>query len=228
MKTLIFYFNTLYFKYTNKPKQFIFVPILILFMFFSYYLGYKHRDNTVSSLKYELAVYKDSVNNHSDYIEYLNSNLTDYHTMLRDGDYYRYMAFKHSNIRIPKSMDKTSLKLIHEMSIKHHVPIKYVYRLIWRESRYKPNVTSSKGARGYMQIMPGTYKTMKNMYIAKYGNSLLNKLDNHKQNIVIGIYYLSYLKNHFGNWTEALSSYNAGPQSSYSSSVKHYVSSIMY
>ena len=60
--------------------------------------------------------------------------------------------------------------------------------------------TSSAGARGVMQLMPDTAKLMG-----------VTDITDPAQNIYGGVKYLAALYKQFGNWTDALAGYNAGP-----------------
>lgn len=69
------------------------------------------------------------------------------------------------------------------------------------ESAFRPCVTSSKGAQGLMQLMPGTARD--------YG---VKDPFNPRQNVTAGAKYLRDLLDRYdGNLTLALSAYNAGP-----------------
>lgn len=75
-----------------------------------------------------------------------------------------------------------------------------VMRVLNTESSGNPNAISNKGARGYMQLMPGTAKEM--------GVNISDPLDN----IRGGIGYLAkQLKSFGGDEKLALAAYNAGP-----------------
>jgi len=76
-----------------------------------------------------------------------------------------------------------------------------VYEVVVAESSFDPNVISSAGAMGLMQLLPSTAE----MYDVK------NPFDP-KQNLSGGIRYLKdLLRDHNGNIALALASYNAGP-----------------
>ena len=84
-----------------------------------------------------------------------------------------------------------------------------VYSVIKAESKFNPYATSSKGARGLMQITPST-----GGYIAELlGEEAFsdNLLYDKETNIRYGCYYLSKLLDDFqGNLILALAAYNGG------------------
>ena len=79
------------------------------------------------------------------------------------------------------------------------------YAVIKAESNFKTDVVSSKGAVGLMQIMPSTATFVANSIDKKSFD-----LKNPRDNIQIGIYYLSYLQTKFDDVTFVVASYNAG------------------
>lgn len=81
--------------------------------------------------------------------------------------------------------------------------------MIFVESRFNPQATSPEGAKGLMQLMPttATWAAKK----LKWKTFSLNTIENPRENILLGSWYLSYLKSRFsGNITLALAAYNSG------------------
>ncbi|MEK6282373.1 MAG: lytic transglycosylase domain-containing protein [Acidobacteriota bacterium] len=75
-----------------------------------------------------------------------------------------------------------------------------LYAIMHQESTFKPRAMSNKGARGLMQLMPGT--------AARFG---VNNIWDPRQNIEGGTRYMRFLLDKFdGNVQLALAGYNAG------------------
>ena len=83
---------------------------------------------------------------------------------------------------------------------RHGVPEGLFLRLVERESAWKSNARSHKGAIGLAQLMPQT---------AKYLG--VNPHDPY-QNLNGGAKYLAEQYREFGSWRLALAAYNAGPR----------------
>ncbi|WP_197726987.1 lytic transglycosylase domain-containing protein [Rhizobium leguminosarum] len=81
----------------------------------------------------------------------------------------------------------------------NQLPADYFARLIWRESTFRPDAVSFKGAQGIAQFMPGTAKLrgLEDSY------QVLEALRKSAQ-------YLDELRNRFGNLGLAAAAYNAG------------------
>lgn len=84
----------------------------------------------------------------------------------------------------------------------HQIDAELIKAVIHVESAFNPRAISPKGARGLMQLMPGTARDL----------GVPNSFSPH-QNIHAGAKYLAQLlKRHQGNVQYALAAYNAGPE----------------
>ena len=80
------------------------------------------------------------------------------------------------------------------------LPVSLLAAVAWEESRMNPRARSSAGARGLLQLMPGT------------APAAAPRLDEPRTNIGAGARYLNLLVNRFDGDVElALAAYNAGP-----------------
>ena len=83
-----------------------------------------------------------------------------------------------------------------------------VLSVIKAESKFKENSTSSKGAKGLMQIMDSTGQCISSNIEISY--FLPHMLYDPEINIKMGCWYLNNLIEQFGNVDTALAAYNAG------------------
>ncbi len=91
-------------------------------------------------------------------------------------------------------------RVITEASHQEDMEEELIRAVIQIESGFDPEAVSHRGARGLMQLMPGT--------AAELGVDP----DNPAENIMGGTRYLSSMLHRFGNLEEALAAYNAGPR----------------
>ncbi len=85
------------------------------------------------------------------------------------------------------------------VAYRHQVPAPFFARLIWRESLFRPEAVSPKGAEGIAQFMPSTAK----MRGLADSFDVIAALDTSAA-------YLDELKLRFGNFGLAAAAYNAG------------------
>jgi soluble lytic murein transglycosylase-like protein len=97
---------------------------------------------------------------------------------------------------IPKPFSGAFRKAARETGL----PVSLLAAVAWEESRMDPHALSGAGARGLLQLMPGTAK------------ALSTASEDPRANILAGARYLGQMLNRFdGNLELALAAYNAGP-----------------
>jgi soluble lytic murein transglycosylase-like protein len=90
---------------------------------------------------------------------------------------------------------------IRSAAARHQISPQLVEAVAWRESGFNPLAVSPKGARGVMQLMPGTARALG----VDAGDPMAN--------IEGGADYLSRMMRRFdGNLVKTLAAYNAGPE----------------
>jgi soluble lytic murein transglycosylase len=114
---------------------------------------------------------------------------------------------------VDDAIKEITLPLRHEDIIRQQARDKdldpaLIAAVIYRESKFRDQ-TSDAGAKGYMQILPGTAK-----FIAKRSGGTefeLRDLASPQINIAYGCWYLRYLIQRYdGNQVAAVAAYNAG------------------
>ena len=119
-----------------------------------------------------------------------------------------------SEVKIPKYVNIDYVEYMFDTANELELPIRMVFRLVFKESTFRSNVTSSEGAYGFMQVMPST----RDKYAIIFKLDSLNLIDENYENIYIGMNYLKELYSFWNNtcendlysWALALASYNAG------------------
>jgi soluble lytic murein transglycosylase-like protein len=89
---------------------------------------------------------------------------------------------------------------IQDSAVRHALPAPVVEAVAWQESRFNQRALSPKGARGVMQLMPGT------------ASGLGVDAADLRANIDGGAAYLASQMRRFGDLSLALAAYNAGPE----------------
>ena len=97
---------------------------------------------------------------------------------------------------------------VREVSEKYDFDPFVALSVIREESRFDAEARSIAGARGLMQIMPGTaYRLDKHLNI---GINRVSKINNVQNNVHLGVYYLKSLFAEFESLAHVLAAYNAG------------------
>lgn len=111
------------------------------------------------------------------------------------------------------SKAKPYLATIMAMSARYGVSPELIAGVIQQESGFSANAKSPVGARGLMQLMPGTFS----------GLGVKGSIMDPKANIEAGTKYLAQLQKQFGgNLTKILAGYNAGPGAAASGKWRNY------
>ncbi len=110
---------------------------------------------------------------------------------------------QYQNLKSPSEYtDASTQQLVRYYANLYGLEEDLVFAVIRAESNFNPNAISPAGARGLMQLMPGT--------AAEMG---VTKIFDPAQNIAGGTQYLAKMHELFGNDTKlALAAYNAGPE----------------
>lgn len=100
--------------------------------------------------------------------------------------------------------------VVEKVSGKYHIDPVLVLSIMREESRFASRARSPAGALGLMQLMPQTaYRCDR-----KLGLGIRKTADilDIRNNLHIGVYYLSNLIKEFGSYTHAIAAYNAGEE----------------
>lgn len=100
------------------------------------------------------------------------------------------------NVQAPHDLEA----IILEAAEKYQLPPALLTRVIKQESNFNPFAVSPAGAKGYMQLMPETAKSL----------GVKNIFDPY-ENIMAGAKYLRNMLDRYGSLELALAAYNAGP-----------------
>lgn len=107
-----------------------------------------------------------------------------------------------SNTTAPniKIADEHLQSIIQKAAKTYNLPESLLRSVIKQESNFQINAVSSSGARGLMQLMPATAKSLG-----------VENIDDPQENVMAGAKYLRKLLNRYGSLDLALAAYNAGP-----------------
>ena len=98
-------------------------------------------------------------------------------------------------------------KLVYKLSKDFAVPRSLIYAVMRQESLFDPLALSRSDAKGLMQLIDTTAK-----WQAKRLGVKINDIFDPKENLTLGVAYLSHLINFWnGDLVRAIASYNAGP-----------------
>lgn len=100
-------------------------------------------------------------------------------------------------------------ELVDKAAEKYSVPRSLIYAIMRTESGFDPQVVSKAGARGLMQVMPTTARSLQ----SPRRNWVPTEQDLHDPSVSIhyGVQYLAQLLRQFSNELAVIAAYNAGP-----------------
>jgi len=99
---------------------------------------------------------------------------------------------------------------INASALKYGIDPLLIAAIIRVESNYKPELVSSKGAIGLMQLMPDTAQWIIGMN--GFSTYTMKSMHEPESNIQLGTKYIDLLNHQFNsNLAEVLAAYNAGP-----------------
>ena len=104
-------------------------------------------------------------------------------------------------VRKDETVGDALCRLIDSSAAANQLPVGFLTRLIWQESRFKLDAVSRAGAQGVAQFMPGT----------AFERGLLDPFDP-EQAIPASAALLADLARRFGNLGLAAAAYNGGPR----------------
>ena len=104
------------------------------------------------------------------------------------------------------------------------VPLPLVLAVMEKESVFKPEAVSHKGARGLMQVMPIVWEMYTNQPIMKEAE---RQVYDPAMNVRVGLLYLSDLKKQYGDWERTLRAYVGGPARANDPAMNEYVNSVL-
>jgi soluble lytic murein transglycosylase len=88
----------------------------------------------------------------------------------------------------------------------------WIFAVLRQESVFAPDVASSVGALGLMQLMPATARQVAQDLTPARGGPERSEILQPELNITLGSNYLAWMRDRFGHPALATAAYNAGPQ----------------
>jgi soluble lytic murein transglycosylase-like protein len=100
-----------------------------------------------------------------------------------------------------------------------NVPVPIVLAVIKQESQFTTTAVSNKGAKGLMQIMPGTWKI--------FTKADYKQVHDPIQNIDVGTRFLADLHKQYGDWRMVFRAYFAGPENAKNPKYDWYANAVL-
>lgn len=121
-----------------------------------------------------------------------------------------YAMLKSSQMELTEPSARALAETIWQESKRHALDPLLVLAVIRVESEFRPEAVSPNGARGLMQLSPAVAHALAlETELKKWDGE--KSLDDPFINIKLGVFYLGFLKEKFGDLKVALTAYNYGP-----------------
>jgi soluble lytic murein transglycosylase-like protein len=121
-----------------------------------------------------------------------------------------FSMLQSSNMSLSHPSTRAVAETIWKESKKYSFDPMLVLAIIRIESEFRPRVVSTYGARGLMQLRPYVADALaEDVELESWEGE--KSLDDPIINIKLGVFYLGYLKERFGDLRVALTAYNLGP-----------------
>lgn len=180
----------------NNATLLVIIITLLISNIYSYNLGINKKNpeleiltTELESIYLDLGIKSDLLDNKDNKLISLKKELKS----IKSSRVYKLAIIKkEADVDIPDRVTDDHLNLMFKHANLNNVPYNVFFRVIQKESRYKWWATSPVGAKGYMQVMPPTYKS-----IAKTINQPLKMTP--ESNIIAGSYYLGKKYNEMFN-----------------------------
>jgi soluble lytic murein transglycosylase-like protein len=104
------------------------------------------------------------------------------------------------------------------------VPLPLVLAVMEKESVFKADAVSHKGASGLMQVMPTVWEMYTNQPFMKETE---RQMHDPAMNARVGLLYLGDLKRRYGDWERTLRAYVGDPSKSDDAAMDRYVNSVL-
>jgi hypothetical protein len=180
---------------------------LLLIISISFNVILIHKNNKIDELKQTASLLENTL--------WVNNDIKDsLMNIIESSGYLKYWVKSEAKIDIPNYVPKDHLKYMFERAIDKKIPISILFRLIYKESSFDSTALSPRGAYGYMQVMPLTYKAYcRKLNIEPYPITV-------KKNVFIGTWFLAEMYDYWHMkkpklsndiiWNYAIATYNMG------------------
>jgi soluble lytic murein transglycosylase len=129
---------------------------------------------------------------------------------LHETSQIRSTLLQSSNMELSQPSARAVAEIIWQESKKYSLDPMLILAIIRVESEFRPEAVSPNGARGLMQLLPYVAHTLaEDAELERWEGE--KSLDDPIINIKLGVFYLDYLKERFGDLRVALTAYHRGP-----------------